>query len=151
GLRETLHLEDLPGVRREHEPHRGGPQGRALQPLQEDEGLRVAADAQRRGRRAAVIDSRDRFDAAADAYHRCRPSYPAALFDWLLATTGLGPGAAVADVGCGTGISTRLLAGRGLDVVGIDPSEPMLDRAREAGCARYQRGEAAATGLPDGS
>jgi SAM-dependent methyltransferase len=98
-----------------------------------------------------VIDSRDRFDAAADAYHRCRPSYPAALFDWLLATTGLGPGAAVADVGCGTGISTRLLAERGLDVVGVDPSEPMLDRARQAGGARYQRGEAAATGLPDGA
>ena len=96
-----------------------------------------------------MIDPRERFAAAADAYHRCRPSYPPALLDWILATTGLQPGVAAADVGCGTGISTRLLAERGLDVVGIDPSEEMLDQARRAGGARYQRGEAAATGLPD--
>lgn len=98
-----------------------------------------------------MIDPRDRFAAAADAYQRHRPSYPPALLDWILAVSGLKPGAAAADVGCGTGISTRLLAERGLDVVGIDPSEQMLDRARRAGGARYQRGEAAATGLPDAS
>lgn len=57
----------------------------------------------------------------------------------------------MADLGCGTGIATRLLAARGLDVVGIDPSPPMLERARRAGGARYAVGEAAATGLPDAS
>lgn len=57
----------------------------------------------------------------------------------------------MADVGCGTGISTRLLAQRGFDVVGIDPNEEMLAEARSAGGARYQRGEAAATGLPESS
>jgi len=84
----------------------------------------------------------------AAAYGRGRPSYPPALVDWIVAEAGLRPGDKLADVGCGTGIATRLWAERGLDVVGIDPSEAMLAEARSAGgAARYQRGEAAATGL----
>lgn len=94
------------------------------------------------------IHPHERFTAAADLYHRHRPSYPVELVDWILATTHLEPGARVADVGCGTGISTRLLAQRGFDVVGVDPNEAMLALAREQGGARYQVGEAAATGLP---
>jgi SAM-dependent methyltransferase len=96
-------------------------------------------------------DPRERFTAAADAYHRHRPSYPAELIDWILTTASLAPPATVADIGCGTGISTRLFAERGFDVVGVDPNEPMLERARDAGGARYQKGEAVATGLPDRS
>jgi ubiquinone/menaquinone biosynthesis C-methylase UbiE len=96
-------------------------------------------------------DPRERFTAAADLYHRHRPSYPAALIDWILTTASLVPPAKVADIGCGTGISTRLLADRGFDVVGVDPNEEMLARARDAAGARYQKGEAAATGLPDRS
>jgi SAM-dependent methyltransferase len=58
----------------------------------------------------------------------------------------------VADVGCGTGILTRVLAERGLDVVGIDPNQDMLAEARAAGgTAEYRCGEAAATGLDQGS
>ncbi|MBI3273401.1 MAG: class I SAM-dependent methyltransferase [Planctomycetes bacterium] len=97
-------------------------------------------------------DPKERFTAAADNYDRWRPSYPAALLAWLLATTGSGPGTRVADVGCGTGISTRLLAERGLEVVGIDPNDAMLEYARRAGgAARYQKGNCDATGLPDAS
>lgn len=98
-----------------------------------------------------MLDSRDRFSVTADLYGKHRPSYPSELIDWIVATTGVVTGAAVADVGCGTGISTRLLAGRGLDVVGIDPNEAMLAEARSSGGARYVRGEAAATGLPTGA
>jgi SAM-dependent methyltransferase len=58
----------------------------------------------------------------------------------------------VADVGCGTGIATRLFAERGFDTVGIDPSGEMLACARRTGgLARYVRAEAAATGLATGS
>ena len=98
-----------------------------------------------------MLDSRDRFSATAGLYDKHRPSYPADLIDWILATSGLAAGAAIADVGCGTGISTRLLASRGFDVVGIDPNEEMLAEARSIGGARYVQGEAAATGLPAGA
>lgn len=98
------------------------------------------------------VDSRARFSATADNYRRYRPSYPSDLFDWLAAETGLGKGASVADVGCGTGISTRLLAARGYDAVGIDPNQEMLQQARaEGGAVRYVLGEASRTGLPDAS
>ena len=94
------------------------------------------------------LDPRARFSTAAERYHRHRPAYPVALFDWLIRYARLAPGAPVADIGCGTGISTRQLVERGLDVVGVDPNEDMLAYARAAGGARYERGEAAATGLP---
>jgi ubiquinone/menaquinone biosynthesis C-methylase UbiE len=99
-----------------------------------------------------VPDSKERFTAVADAYHRYRPSYPPALLDWILTTTGATAGARVADLGCGTGIFSRCLAGRGLRVVGVDPNQDMLARARAAGGGPvYVAAEAARTGLADGS
>jgi ubiquinone/menaquinone biosynthesis C-methylase UbiE len=97
------------------------------------------------------MDPRERFSGAAERYARFRPGYPDALVDWVLTTAGVRPGGRVADVGCGTGICTRMLASRGLDVVGLDPNEDMLAEARAAGGAEYRRGEATATGLPDAS
>jgi SAM-dependent methyltransferase len=98
------------------------------------------------------VDPRERFSGMAGVYARSRPSYPETLVDWVLAQAQAGPGDPVADVGCGTGIFTRMLAARGLDVVGIDPSEDMLAQARAAGgAATYRHGEAAATGLGDAS
>jgi len=38
-----------------------------------------------------MIDPRERFTAAADLYHRYRPSYPDALLDWLEQATGARP------------------------------------------------------------
>lgn len=99
----------------------------------------------------SVEDPRRRFSAVADLYHRHRPSYPPETVDWILGTAGLTPPATIADIGCGTGISARLFAERGFDVVGVDPNEEMLAKARGGGGARYVRGEAAATGLADGS
>jgi len=98
-------------------------------------------------------DPKSRFSATVDLYTRHRPSYPPALFDWLVELSGLRPGASAVDLGCGTGISTRLLAARGLDVTGVDPNEDMLAAARREPTpgARYVQGEAAATGLPDAS
>src|SRR5204862_7408313 len=88
-----------------------------------------------------VTDPRDRFSNLSDLYHKYRPTYPAEVIDYVLS---LAPTGRIADLGCGTGISTRLLAARGRDVVGIDPNDAMLDVARREG-GTYLKGEAAAT------
>lgn len=67
-------------------------------------------------------------EAVASRYH-LRPPYPAATFDRLGA---LAAGGALLDVGCGPGDVARPLALRGLRVDAVDPSEPMLARARAA-------------------
>ncbi|GHF47134.1 methyltransferase [Kitasatospora xanthocidica] len=69
------------------------------------------------------------FGAVADEYERGRPGYPDELFDALERLWGRGLGGArVLDVGAGTGIATRLLAGRGAEVVGVEPSAGMAAR-----------------------
>ena len=66
------------------------------------------------------------FGAVADAYERGRPPYPPEAIDWLLPA-----GAArVLDLGAGTGKLTRQLAGRGLDVTAVEPSEGMREQLR---------------------
>ncbi|MFE6866106.1 class I SAM-dependent methyltransferase [Kitasatospora sp. NPDC057692] len=66
------------------------------------------------------------FGGVAAEYDRARPSYPQELFDELERLSGRGlRGARVLDVGAGTGISTRLLAARGADVVAVEPSAGM--------------------------
>lgn len=66
------------------------------------------------------------FGAVADAYDRVRPSYPAALIDDLLA----GAPADALDVGCGTGKAARLLAERGVPVLGVEVDARMAAVAR---------------------
>ncbi|QMU72975.1 class I SAM-dependent methyltransferase [Streptacidiphilus sp. P02-A3a] len=69
------------------------------------------------------------FGAVAAQYDAARPSYPQALFDAIEELTGRPlRGARVLDVGAGTGIVTRLLLGRGAEVVAV---EPTLGMARQ--------------------
>ncbi len=105
----------------------------------------------------ASTEGRDpvrRFTGLADAYARYRPTYPAAALDYVLARCSLGPGSVLVDVGCGTGISSRLFAARGLRVIGIEPNADMRREAsREPSPAggpppEYRDGRAEATGLP---
>lgn len=66
------------------------------------------------------------FGSVAAAYDRARPSYPPELFDALERLAGRPlKGARVLDVGAGTGISTRLLAARGAEVVAVEPNDGM--------------------------
>lgn len=95
------------------------------------------------------MDPKDRFTAAASAYREHRPAYPAELIDWIAMATGVAPPARVADVGCGTGIASRLFAARGYEVIGVEPNDAMRAAAVAAGGARYRRGEATNTGLLD--
>jgi SAM-dependent methyltransferase len=95
----------------------------------------------------------DRFTGLAQVYARCRPDYPAAAIDFILQHCGWVPGAEVVDVGCGTGISSRQFAGRGLHVLGIEPNADMRRQAMNEAVAgqafEVRDGQAEATGLAD--
>jgi SAM-dependent methyltransferase len=64
---------------------------------------------------------RHTFDSAAATYDEARPDYPAALFDELVGLTGIRPGDAVLEIGCGTGKATRPLAARGFAITCLEP------------------------------
>jgi len=89
-------------------------------------------------------------DRAAD-YTRHRPDYPAAAFDAML--DGLGEPASItaADVGAGTGISSRQLASRGVRVLAIEPNAEMRSAADGAAGVEWRDGTAERTGLADTS
>ena len=69
------------------------------------------------------------FGSVAEDYDRFRPSYPPQLFDDLVARH---PVTAL-DVGCGTGKAARELAGRGVDVLGLEIDPRMAAVARRHG------------------
>jgi len=97
------------------------------------------------------IDNTTRFTSRAQDYAAHRPSYPLELLDWLKALAqrtlqeGLQPRAA--DLGCGTGIFTRLLQEAGWDVVGVEPNQAMKEKAQ--GLTVFTR-KAEETGLETG-
>lgn len=97
------------------------------------------------------LASTDRFSATVQAYARYRPDYPDALVRWAGALAGWAPGATLADLGCGTGLSTRRFAAHGYDLIGVEPNAPMRAAAEAEGGARYVAGSATATGLADDS
>jgi SAM-dependent methyltransferase len=70
-------------------------------------------------------DPTTRFEKLVDTYIQYRPSYPVELFELLETECGLDPDWAIADVGSGTGILSRLLLQRGHRVFGIEPNEQM--------------------------
>lgn len=73
-----------------------------------------------------------RFSGRAADYARWRPDYPAAAIDAILDSAP--DGVTVADLGAGTGISSRQLASRGARVIAIEPNPEM--------CALVLRGKA---------
>lgn len=94
-----------------------------------------------------------RFSGLAQTYARHRPTYPEAALALIDRTAGLLPGDLVIDVGCGTGISSRLMAARGYRVIGVEPNADMRAQAEEAGGVgdiEYRAGTAEETHLPDG-
>jgi SAM-dependent methyltransferase len=95
----------------------------------------------------------ERFSNRADDYRRYRPGYPVAVIDLMRDACGLKTGAAVADIGSGTGIFTKLLLEGGFDVTAVEPNDPMRLAAEEdlRHFPRFHSVAAAAehTGLPE--
>ncbi|MGH8969775.1 MAG: class I SAM-dependent methyltransferase [Actinomycetes bacterium] len=97
--------------------------------------------------------TRHTFDHVASDYDAARPDYPAPLFDALESALGQPLlRADVLDVGAGTGIATRALAGRGANVVAVDPGPGVLSvlRSRSTSRVRPVVGDGNALPLRDG-
>lgn len=71
------------------------------------------------------------FDEVAEEYDRHRPTYPDLLVDQACERAGIAPGAAVLEIGCGTGQLTRSLLARGLRVTAVEPGQHLIARARD--------------------
>jgi SAM-dependent methyltransferase len=74
-----------------------------------------------------------RFRTTVPFYNRYRQPYPRRLIDWVVERTGLEPGGAILDLGCGPGTLAVLFAGAGMNVTGVDPEPAMLEEARRNG------------------
>ncbi len=94
------------------------------------------------------------FGRSARDYARHRPGFPRAFFDRVRAFNVGTPGQRMLDVGTGTGTLARGFAERGADVVGLDPSAPMLAEAERLAVAstlsvRWVQASAEETGQPN--
>lgn len=99
-----------------------------------------------------------RFSGFADVYDAHRPTPPSIIVDILTQLADIPRPALVVDLGCGTGLSTRIWAGRADRVLGIEPNPDMRRQAETAtgdlgrtANIVYRDGLASSTGLPDGA
>lgn len=95
------------------------------------------------------MNPQSRFTSRAEDYVKYRPSYPNEAIDRIVA--GLDSQAIAADIGAGTGISSRLLAVRGIKVVAIEPNAAMREVAQAHPLVEFRDGSAEHTTLPNRS
>jgi SAM-dependent methyltransferase len=96
-----------------------------------------------------TLNPLDRFSDRAADYVKYRPSYPVAAIEMIL--DGLGTAPLAADIGAGTGISSRLLADRGVQVLAIEPNSAMRGAAAPHPLVEFRDGTAESTILEDDS
>ncbi len=84
----------------------------------------------------------ERFSGLAEIYQASRPSYPKEAIDFIVSHCQLSQQSLLVDVGCGTGISARLFAERGIKTVGVEPNEDMRKTAEAAGDMKSADGKA---------
>lgn len=92
------------------------------------------------------------FSRGAEEYERGRPGYPPEVVDHLVRVFAIGPRSTIVDIGAGTGKFTRLLAGTGARVVGVEPvAEMRAVFARAVPGVEIVDGTAEAIPMPDES
>src|SRR5262249_26823958 len=101
-----------------------------------------------------IDDLRRTYDAVADDYveHifdelKDKP-FDRQLLDEIAASAGKG---IVCDLGCGPGHVARYLHERGANVIGIDLSRRMIERARSLTPVQFEVGDMRALDVPDGA
>jgi SAM-dependent methyltransferase len=95
--------------------------------------------------------STQRFTDRAGAYATYRPQHPDEAVDAVFAGLADPHHLRVADIGAGTGISSRLFAERGAHVVAIEPNVAMREAAMPNPRVEWRDGTAEDTGLDDAS
>jgi SAM-dependent methyltransferase len=103
----------------------------------------------------SFADAKKRFSNRVADYVRYRPGYPADILPLLQKWCGLRPEHAVADIGSGTGLLSKLFLDFGNHVYGVEPNDEMR-AAGEEFLREYPRfssvaGSAEATTLPSDS
>lgn len=97
-----------------------------------------------------TLNPTTRFTERAGEYDRFRPGYPEAALDLVL--RGLDTARiVVADVGAGTGIFSRALAGRGCRVIAIEPNDAMRAAAPPFAGIEWRAATGEQTGLASAS
>ncbi len=89
-----------------------------------------------------------RFSDRVEDYVRFRPTYPAAAIDRMLRELPGPERLVAADIGAGTGISARLLADRGVQVLAVEPNADMRAASPPHPRITWLPGTAESTGLP---
>ncbi|HBM16751.1 MAG TPA: SAM-dependent methyltransferase [Lentisphaeria bacterium] len=78
-------------------------------------------------------DSKTRFSARADDYKKFRPTYPPDLIEFIRENCPVKENWSIADIGSGTGISTKLLLdGFKCSVYAVEPNSDMQKAAKES-------------------
>jgi ubiquinone/menaquinone biosynthesis C-methylase UbiE len=72
-----------------------------------------------------------RFSDRVENYVKYRPGYPTAVIEYLQKQFRLDQDPAIADIGSGTGIFTKLLLDEGYKVYAVEPNEPMKQAAEK--------------------
>jgi SAM-dependent methyltransferase len=93
----------------------------------------------------------ERFSDRAEAYAAHRPSYPDGAIDAVFNGLGDPHALVVADIGAGTGISSRLLAACSARVIAVEPNAKMRAAAGLEVRTEWHDGTGEATGLPSQS
>jgi SAM-dependent methyltransferase len=78
-----------------------------------------------------MTNSIERFTSRVNDYAKYRPRYPREVVGYLQNEWGLTPDWTIADVGSGTGISSKLFLKNGNHVVGVEPNDAMRATAEE--------------------
>jgi ubiquinone/menaquinone biosynthesis C-methylase UbiE len=97
------------------------------------------------------LNPQKRFSGRATEYAKYRPSYPAVAIARIFEGLNEPKTLLAADIGAGTGISSRLLANRGANVIAIDPNPEMLQAATPHPLIKFELGTAENTNLTDNS
>jgi SAM-dependent methyltransferase len=102
-----------------------------------------------------ILKSTERFTDRVADYVNFRPHYPQAVFDMLREELGFRQGTTIADIGSGTGISTKPLLELGCTVYAVEPNAAMRSAAEQwlGGFPRFESvaGTAEATTLGEHS